>query len=43
MTQVNITLLVTYLFVAVILVLHPWFSRKNVLFGVVFGSSDACN
>jgi uncharacterized membrane protein len=30
----------TYAIVAILLILHPWFSRKNVLFGVVFGNID---
>jgi len=33
----------TYLLVAALTIAHPWFSRKNVLFGVVFGSADVWN
>jgi uncharacterized membrane protein len=38
-----LTLTVTYLLVAALIVAHPWFTRKNVLFGVVFGSADVWN
>lgn len=40
MTEISITFFATYLVVAAAMILHPWFSRKNVPFGVVFGSSD---
>lgn len=36
-----IILAVTYLFEAILVIAQPWFSRKNVLFGVVFGNESA--
>jgi uncharacterized membrane protein len=39
----TVSFLSTYVIVAIILIFHPWFSRKNVLFGVVFGSIDIWN
>ena len=38
MNGAAITLTATWIFVAVLLIIQPWFTRKNVLFGVVFGS-----
>lgn len=38
MNGAAITLIATWIFVAVVLIIQPWFTRKNVLFGVVFGS-----
>ena len=31
---------VIYILIAALMAVRPWFSRKNVLFGVVFGSSE---
>lgn len=33
-----IILLATWVFIAVLLIIQPWFSRRNVLFGVVFAT-----
>lgn len=38
MKESTVILGFTYLLVAGLLIVQPWFSRKNVLFGVVFGS-----
>lgn len=40
MSGAAITLIATWIFVAVLLIIQPWFTRRNVLFGVVFGSDD---
>ncbi|MCO7127233.1 DUF5808 domain-containing protein [Sporolactobacillus shoreicorticis] len=38
MSDTSLTLYGTYLIVAGLLIIQPWFSRKNVLFGVIFAS-----
>lgn len=35
-----VILVITWVFVAVLLVIQPWFTRRNVLFGVVFATDD---
>lgn len=40
MNGAGITLAVTWVLVAVLLVIQPWFARRNVLFGVVFGDDE---
>ena len=36
----TITLLVGWIFIVILLIIEPWFTRRNVLFGVVFGNDD---
>lgn len=36
----TLILLLTWLFIAGLLIIQPWFTRRNVLFGVVFGSTE---
>lgn len=40
MRELYLTFSLVYLLTAVLGLLQPWFARKNVLFGVVFGSAD---
>lgn len=40
MNEANLTLAATWILIAVLLIVQPWLTRRNVLFGVVFGSDD---
>jgi uncharacterized membrane protein len=40
MNTSSIIIAVTYIFVVFLFIIEPWFSRKNVLFGVVFGDNE---
>lgn len=40
MNSVNFVFASCWVFIAVLLIIQPWLTRKNVLFGVVFGSED---
>lgn len=43
MNSISLTLILAWLFTASLLILQPWFSRKNILFGIVFGSAKIWN